>query len=152
VVTFGLPAAQFPPAVRGGTAVPVRAVRGATTVSRDDRDEVLAVTRDLLRELLDSNGLVPEAFLSVIFTATNDIRSVAPALAARQIGFDDVALICLQEMDVDGAMPLVVRVLAHVETEKPRESIVNVYLRGTGALREGVPPLPDDVGSAAGRR
>ena len=132
--------------------MPVRAVRGATTVSRDDRDEVLAVTRDLLRELLDSNGLVPDDVVSVIFTATVDIRSVAPALAARQIGFDDVALICLQEMAVDGAMPLVIRVLAHVETEKPRGSIVNVYQRGTDALRADVPPLPDGAYSTAGRR
>jgi len=128
--------------------VPVRAVRGATSVAHDDRDEVLTATRELLVRLLEANGLAPGDALSVLFTATRDLSSVAPALAARQIGFDDVALICLQEMHVDGGMPRVVRILAHVETDKPRESIVNVYLRGTDALRDGVPPLPEDAGVA----
>lgn len=122
--------------------MPVRAVRGATAVVSDDRDEVLEVTRELLVRVMAVNELKPGDFVSVIFTATPDVRSVAPALAARQIGFEDVALLCLQEMDVEGAMPRVVRILGHVETDQPRGSLTNVYLRGTEVLRDGVPPLP----------
>jgi chorismate mutase len=67
---------------------------------------------------------------------------VAPALAARQLGLEEVALICVQEMWVEGAMPRVVRLLAHVETDRPRSSLTNVYLNGTEVLRRDVPPIP----------
>ena len=120
----------------------VRAVRGATRVDGDDRDEILAATRELVGELLDRNDLKPQDVLSVVFTATRDITAVAPALAARQLGLHDAALICAQEMWVAGSMERVVRLLAHIETERPREAVVNVYLRGTEVLRADVPPIP----------
>jgi chorismate mutase len=121
--------------------VTVRAIRGATQVDVDEKDHVLAVTRELVSEVLEGNKLVPDDVISIVFTTTRDISSVAPALAARQLGLHDPALLCLQEMHVDGAMPRLVRLLAHVETELTRDQVQNVYLRGTQSLRADVPPI-----------
>ena len=126
----------------------VRAVRGATRVDVDDRVAILAATRELVTKVLVTNDLKPVDVVSVVFTATRDLTAVAPALAARQLGLHDVALICAQEMWVEGSMPRVVRLLAHVETERPREAVVNVYLRGTEVLRGDVPPVPAGEGAA----
>lgn len=121
----------------------LRAVRGATQVTADDREVVLAASRELVEKVMAENGLAPDDVVSIFFTATKDLASVAPALAARQLGFHDVALICAQEMHVEGSLPRVVRLLAHVETERSRADIVNVYLHGTQVLRADVPPVPD---------
>lgn len=120
----------------------VRAVRGATRVEVDEREHVLGATRELVASVLSSNGLAADDVLSIVFTATRDIRSVAPAMAARQLGLHDAALICAQEMEVEGSMARVVRLLAHVETDLPRNQVANVYLHGTEVLRSGVPPVP----------
>lgn len=126
----------------------VRAIRGATRVLVDgavvdDREHVLASSRELVRELIGRNELSPDDLISIIFTATADLASVAPALAARQLGLHDVALICAQEMVVGGSMTGVVRLLAHVETDRPRAEIQNVYLNGTEVLRQDVPAIAD---------
>jgi chorismate mutase len=121
--------------------VAVRAVRGATRVDVDDREHILTATRELVAQLLENNELEPQDVVSVVFTATRDLTAVAPALAARQLGLHDVALICAQEMWVEGSMERVVRLLAHIETERPREAVANVYLRGTEVLRGDVPPI-----------
>ena len=120
----------------------VRAVRGATQVEADDREQVLTASRELVTLVLEKNGLTADDVISIVFTATKDLASVAPALAARQLGLDEVALICAQEMWVEGSMPRVVRLLAHVETDRPRSDITNVYLNGTQTLRRDVPPIP----------
>ncbi|HET9657176.1 MAG TPA: chorismate mutase [Kineosporiaceae bacterium] len=120
----------------------VRAVRGATQVEADDREQVLAATRELVTLVLEKNGLTADDVISILFTATRDLSSVAPALAARQLGLDDVALICVQEMWVEGSMPRVVRLLAQVETDRARSAITNIYLNGTDTLRRDVPPVP----------
>lgn len=121
----------------------VRAVRGATQVEADDREQVLAATRELVTLVLEKNGLTADDVVSILFTATRDLSSVAPALAARQLGLDGVALICVQEMWVEGSMPRVVRLLAQVETDRARSAVTNVYLNGTDTLRRDVPPIPD---------
>jgi chorismate mutase len=120
----------------------VRAVRGATQVDVDEKEHVLAVTRDLVAELLEANKLVPDDVISIVFSATRDVSSVAPALAARQLGLHEPALLCLQEMHVEGAMPRLVRLLAHVETELPPSQVQNIYQRGTHVLRGDVPAVP----------
>ena len=122
--------------------VTVRAVRGATQVDADERETVLAATRELVGEVLGRNDLTPQDVVSIVFTATRDLTAVAPALAARQLGLHDVALICAQEMWVEGSMPRVVRLLAHVETPRRRDEVVNVYLNGTEVLRADVPKVP----------
>ena len=119
--------------------MPVRAVRGAIQVDRDDRDEVLDATTELLQAVLERNGLTQEDLISVVFTATPDLTSEFPAYAARQMGLVDVPLLCAGEIDVAGAMPRVLRLLAHVETDRPRAQVVHVFLRGAAALRRGLP-------------
>jgi chorismate mutase len=122
--------------------VAVRAIRGATQVDVDEPEHVLERTRNLVREVMDANHLGVDDVHSVVFSATRDIASVAPALAARQLGLHEAALLCVQEMHVEGAMPRVVRLLAHVETELSRSDLRNIYLHGTDVLRQAPPQGP----------
>lgn len=117
----------------------VRAVRGATQVDRDERDLVLAAAGELVAAVLDRNGIAPEDLISVVFTATPDLTSEFPAYAARQLGIVDVPLLCATEIDVAGAMPRVLRLLAHFETDRPRSDIRHVYLHGAAGLRTDLP-------------
>ena len=113
----------------------LRAVRGATTVDRDERELLLAACSELVREVLVRNSLVPDDLVSIVFTATPDLVSEFPAYAARQLGIVDVPLLCASEIAVPGAMPRVLRLLAHVETDLARSEVRHVYLRGAAALR-----------------
>lgn len=117
----------------------VRAVRGAIQVAADDRDEILTAVAELLGELLTRNAIATADVISAVFTATPDLRSEFPAYAARQAGLADVPLLCASEIDVAGAMPRVLRVLVHVETDRPRADLRHVYLRGAAALRTDLP-------------
>jgi chorismate mutase len=116
----------------------VRAIRGATQVDADDREQVLEATRELVTAIMDRNELVHDDVISILFTATPDIRSEFPALAARELGFGDVPLICATEMNVPHALPRVLRLMAHVETDRPRQDIQHVYLRGAVVLRRDI--------------
>ncbi|MFC0556147.1 chorismate mutase [Planotetraspora thailandica] len=113
----------------------VRAVRGAIQVDADDRDSIIAGTTELVTEVMERNKLTTDDVISVIFTATPDLTAEFPALAARKLGFHDVPLLCASEIDVPGALPRVVRLMAHVATDRPRQEIHHVYLRGAAALR-----------------
>ena len=113
----------------------VRAIRGATQLDSDDRDHLLASVDELIRAMLEQNSIASDDLISIVFTATVDLHSEFPALAARELGIGDVPLLCAQEIDVDGAMPRVIRVMAHVESQRPRAEIRHVYLRGAVALR-----------------
>ncbi|GAC1611420.1 MAG: chorismate mutase [Mycobacteriales bacterium] len=117
----------------------VRAVRGATQVDADEREQVLAATTELVAAVLARNALTHDDLISVLFTATPDLHSEFPAYAARQMGITDVPLMCAAEIDVPGAMPRVLRLLAHVETDLSRQDIRHVYLRGAAALRTDLP-------------
>ena len=121
------------------TRMSVRAVRGAIQVDEDERSQVLDATTELIRAVLERNGLTSEDLISVVFTATPDLTSEFPAYAARQLGFVDVPLMCATEISVAGAMPRVVRLLAHVETDLARADVHHVYLRGAAALRRDLP-------------
>jgi chorismate mutase len=122
--------------------VAIRAIRGATQVEVDEKDHVLGLTRELITEVIAANELKIDDVISMVFSATADIRSIAPAAAARQLGFHDAALLCVQEMDVEGSLPMMVRLIAHVETDRPRDLIQNVYQRGTHVLRTDIPVIP----------
>jgi chorismate mutase len=113
----------------------VRAVRGATQIEADDRDQLLEATAELVREVLDRNGLTSDELISVVLTATPDLVSEFPAYAARMAGLSDVPLLSATEIAVPGAMPRVIRMLAHVETDLPRGDVKHVYLRGAADLR-----------------
>jgi chorismate mutase len=90
---------------------------------------------EMVTDAMAANDLDVDDFISVIFTATPDLVSEFPAYAARRLGFGEVPLICARELAVEGAMPRVVRMLAHVETDRPRSEITHVYLHGAAALR-----------------
>jgi chorismate mutase len=113
----------------------VRAVRGAVQIDADEREAILEGTAELVTEVMTRNELTTDDVISVLFTATPDLTAEFPALAARKIGFHDVPLICATEIDRPGAMPRVIRLMAHVETDRPRSTIQHVYLRGAAALR-----------------
>lgn len=113
----------------------VRAIRGAIQVDGNDRDAILAGTTELVTEVMGRNNLMTDDVISVIFTCTPDLNAEFPALAARKLGFHDVPLLCATEIDVPGALPRVVRLMAHVETDRSRQEIQHVYLHGAAALR-----------------
>ncbi len=119
--------------------MPVRAVRGATQIDADDRQQILDATTELLQAVLDANELSHDDLISVLFTATPDLTAEFPAYAARQMGIVDVPLLCAGEIDVPGAMPRVLRLMAHVETDRQRAEVRHVYLRGAAALRSDLP-------------
>jgi chorismate mutase len=126
-----------PPSIEE-SAVAVRAIRGATQVAADDRDEVLGATRELVSAVLQRNELDPADLISILFTATPDLVSEFPALAARELGLGDVPLMCATEIAVPHALPRVLRLMAHVETPKTRAEVQHVYLRGAVALRRDI--------------
>lgn len=115
--------------------MPVRAVRGATQLEVDERDQVIDRTVEMVRDMMASNELEVDDFISILFTATSDVTSEFPAYAARQLGFHDVPLMCARELEIEGSMPRVVRMMAHVETHLSREEITHVYHHGAAALR-----------------
>jgi chorismate mutase len=117
----------------------VRALRGATQVEVDEREAVIEATAELVREVLDRNGLGDEDLISIIFTTTPDLVSEFPAYAARTIGISDVPFLCACEIAVPGAMARVVRLLALVEADFPRSAARHAYLRGAAALRTDLP-------------
>jgi len=119
-----------------------RGVRGATTVETNTRDAILAATRELLAAMLKANEFEVQDVASAFFTTTQDLNAEFPALAARDLGWTDVALLCGHEMTVPGSLPMCLRILLHVNTQKPASDIHHVYLRGARALRPDVSPQP----------
>lgn len=112
-----------------------RGIRGATTVEENTREAILTATRELLHQIVEANDLQEEDIGSVIFTTSPDVNAEFPALGARQIGWQDVALLCTHEMSVPGSLPSCIRVLIHWNTPKLQHEIVHVYLRGATILR-----------------
>ncbi|CAB4755492.1 MAG: chorismate mutase [Nocardioides sp.] len=124
----------------------VRAIRGATQLEEDVRDHMLERVAEMVTDVMTANGLEVDDFISVVFTATSDLVSEFPAYAARRLGFGEVPLLCARELEIEGSMPRVVRMMAHVETDRPRADITHVYLHGAAALRSDltrVRSLPD---------
>ncbi len=116
--------------------MPIRGIRGATTVAADDPDLILDATRELLQEILAANETMrPEDIASAFFTVTEDLASTFPAQAARQMGWDLVPMLCAREIPVPGSLPRVIRVLVHWNTETPQNQITHVYLREAVKLR-----------------
>ena len=116
----------------------LRAARGAIRVPSDDGDALLASTERLLSAVLQRNAIDPEDLVSIMFTATEDLRSAFPAEAARRMGLGRVPLMCAQEIPVDGAMPSVIRILLHFHSDRTLDEVVHVYLDGAESLRDDV--------------
>src|SRR2546427_9990890 len=112
-----------------------RGIRGAITVEHNTREEILAATSELLQLLIERNDLHPEDVASAIFTVTEDLDAAFPALAARTMGWTEVALMCTREIPVPGSLSKCIRVLLHVNTTRSAGEIQHVYIRGAVNLR-----------------
>jgi chorismate mutase len=117
----------------------VRGIRGAISVPTNTPEEILSATRELLVEILRANEIVEfDEIASIFFTTTPDLVGTFPAEAARHLGMTHVPLLCASEIAVPNRMPLCVRVLLHVNTDKSQREIVHVYLREAKRLRPDV--------------
>ena len=119
-----------------------RGVRGATTVDRNDREEILTATRQLLALMVRRNGIDKHDVASAIFTTTPDLDAEFPALAARQLGWLDVPLLCGHELRVPGSLPRCIRVLVHWNTDRAQSEIEHIYIRDAVRLRPDLSKLP----------
>jgi len=116
--------------------MPIRGIRGATTVPADEPDLILEATRELLEEiLLENEDMRTEDIASAFFTVTDDLASTFPAQAAREMGWGLVPMLCAREIPVTNSLPRVIRVLVHWNTEVPQNEITHVYLREAVKLR-----------------
>ena len=116
--------------------VQLRALRGAIQIDEDSVEEITAATIELVQTMLDRNDLAVDDLISIIFTATPDLHSAFPAAAARGLALGHIPLLCAAEIDVEGALPRVIRVMMHATTSKTLAEISHVYLRGAVALRQ----------------
>jgi chorismate mutase len=112
-----------------------RAVRGATTAETNTAEDILEATEELLRTVMALNDLTAEDMVSIIFTTTTDLNATFPAVAARSIGLAEVPLMCTHEMNVPGALPMVVRIMVHINTTRTAAEIKHVYLKRARELR-----------------
>lgn len=117
------------------STVQCRGIRGATTVEHDSATVILEATRELLDRIVEANGVAVEDLASAFFTVTPDLTAAFPAAAARDLGWQHVALLDAQEIPVPGSLPRCVRVLLHWNTGTPPAEIRHVYLRGAASLR-----------------
>lgn len=117
----------------------IRALRGATTLDEDKREHLMERVIALFEEIFARNKIANEDVISVILTATEDVRSAFPAEAARKFGLGNVPLLCARELDVEGGTPRCIRVLMHLSTEVPRDELRHIYLEGARGLRDDLP-------------
>lgn len=117
----------------------VRALRGATTLDRDERHHLIERTQELIAAMFERNDIASDDLISIVFTATDDIRSAFPAEAAREAGITQVPLMCARELDINGATPRCIRLLVHTYTQRSVEGLRHVYLHGARQLRTDLP-------------
>ena len=122
--------------------MPCRGVRGATSVEENSREAILRGTRQLLALMIRRNGVTSQDVGSIIFSVTDDLNREYPALAARQLGWFDVPLLCTNEIPVPGGMPLCVRILINWNTDKSQKDIVHIYIKDAIQLRPDLCDLP----------
>ncbi len=115
--------------------MPCRGIRGATTAEANTGESILEATKQLLELMIRANGIEPEDVASAVFTTTTDLNAEFPAIAARQLGWFNVALMCYHELDVPGSLRRCIRILIHWNTQKPADEIVHVYIKDADKLR-----------------
>ena len=128
-----------------------RGIRGGTTVEENTAEEILEATTELMVALIGLNDLRPEDVASAVFTTTPDLNATFPAIAARDIGWTEVPLLCAHEMAVPGALGGVVRILLHVNTERSAAAIRHVYVKGAAALRPEWALADEELAALVGR-
>ena len=112
-----------------------RGVRGATVAKANTKEAIIEATREMLLRLVEANGIQSEDIASAFFSTTHDLNAEFPAIAARQIGWTDAALMCMHEMEVPNSLPMCVRVLVHWNTDKRANEIRHIYMNGAEKLR-----------------
>ena len=121
--------------------MPIRGIRGATTVEANTRAAILDAAGELLGEIIRANAIKTEDVASAYFTTTTDLNAEFPAVVARRdFGWTNIALMCGHEMDVPGSLRMCLRIMMHVNSEKPQSEVCHVYLRGATVLRPDLPP------------
>lgn len=121
--------------------MPIRGIRGATTVEANTREAILEAAGELLGEIIRANAIETEDVASAYFTTTTDLNAEFPAVVARRdFGWTNIALMCGHEMDVPGSLRMCLRIMMHVNTETPQSEVCHVYLRGATVLRPDLPP------------
>ncbi len=126
----------------------IRGIRGATTVESNSNEAILEATQELLRAMIERNGIIEDDVASVLFSATPELDDTFPAKAARDMGWTRTALMGFQEADVKHGLPMCIRVLIHWNTDKALDEIQHVFLRGAVVLR---PDLTPDFNARDGR-
>jgi chorismate mutase len=124
--------------------MPVRGIRGAIVAKENTREAILEATRELLLAMIAANDIQPEDVASAWFTTTPGLNAEYPALAARSLGWYDVAVLCAHEMDVPQGMQNAVRILVHLNTDRPAHAIKHIYLGEAASLRPDR-PLPVEI-------
>lgn len=124
----------------------LRGVRGAITVDHDSIEAIKQRTVELISAMLERNHLVDDQLVSILFSATADLVSIAPAAGLREIGFGDIPLLCVAEMPTEHGLARCIRVLAHVDCDRPRSEMRHVFLRGATVLRPDLSEDGDDLG------
>jgi len=115
--------------------MPVRAIRGATTIEKNSVEDIMHETKNLLMEIVQANNINKEDIISVIFSTTKDINAAFPAKAAREIGWTDIPLMCTNEMDVPGSLEKCIRILMHINSDKSNSQLKHIYLKEARKLR-----------------
>ncbi|HEX3033295.1 MAG TPA: chorismate mutase [Bacillota bacterium] len=121
----------------------VRGIRGAINIYENTKEAIGEATKALLEQLIRENQLASEDIVSIFFTVTEDVNQAFPAVSARELGLVFVPLLCSMEISVPGSMPMVIRVLVHVNTTKTQREIRHIYLRDTVRLRPDIPTPPN---------
>jgi chorismate mutase len=115
--------------------MPVRAIRGAITVKSNTKKEIIKETKTLLKKIAEENSLDSKDIISIFFSVTNDLDAAFPAVAAREIGWTDIALMCTNEINVPGSLGMCIRVMMHINTDKSNNEIRHIYLNEASVLR-----------------
>ncbi|AHF07292.1 chorismate mutase [Desulfitobacterium metallireducens] len=114
----------------------VRGIRGAITVDENSAEQIDKATQEMLQAIIKENSLEVEDIISALFTVTLDLNAAFPAVTARKLGWKWVPLMCCTEIPVPGALPLCIRVLLHVNTQKSQDEVRHIYLRKAVQLRQ----------------
>lgn len=118
----------------------VRGIRGAVTVERNNAEDIVSATRELLEAIIRENDLNPEDIASAFFTVTRDLDAEFPASAAREMGWKYVPLLCATEIDVPGRLGMCIRIMVHVNTSKLQTELKHIYLKEAAQLRTDLLP------------
>ncbi len=113
----------------------MRGVRGATCATANSKEAIIETTKQMLQRIIVENDMQPDEIASAFFSTTRDLNAEFPAIAARQLGWTDVPLMCMHEMEVPGALPQCVRVMVHWNTDKRPNQIRHIYINGAEKLR-----------------